>query len=321
MATATESSTNMKNSHSNERLTAIYDMRYAPATFDFGTFLIIADCIRQIRNYGGMTVNILSHEFRSKTPRDVATSRAEKLWRISNIFQGVSSLLPSIKEFNINQDPPQKFDGNLFPYEWQPGYKEGYIVPYLARYVLDLYREGANPNVLRASEMALTTINNLYGNNYITFTLRNSRQQDDRNTNLDEWYRFYQYIQAAGIQVVVIPDQEDLFTDKKFAAYPWQVFESAAINLDLRFALYENAMSNFCTSNGPCSLLFYSNCSVYQFDQLKGNNTQREFWTRNLGFEPGGNYPWCRKDQVMTWQPSEFKLLCQYFDACKEQAA
>jgi len=304
-----------------QRLTAIYDMQYAPATFDFGTFIVLADCIRQIRKYTGISVHVLSQEFRLKTARDTSTTQVEKIWRISNIFQGVSSLLPSIKGFNINQGPPQAFTGNLFPYEWTPAYKEGYFVPYLARYVLDLYREGANPNVLRASEMASAHIRKLYGANYITITLRNSLHQSERNTNLDVWFKFYKYVDALGVQVVIVPDQEDLLSNREFSKYPWPVFESAAISLDLRFALYENSSANFCSANGPCSLMFYSNCSVYQFDQLKGTKTQAEFWSRILGFESGGNYPWSRADQVMTWQPSDLNNLCQYFDVSREQVA
>lgn len=311
----------MQQAARNEHLTTIYDLRYAPVTFDFGTFLVIADCIRQIRGYPDLSVNVLSNEFRLKTPRDRGTSRQEKLWRINNIFQGIASLLPSISDFNISRTPPTPITGNLFPYEWQSTYKKGYIVPYLARYILGLYQEGANPIVFQASEMSRSAINTLYGNNYITLTLRNSRQQMDRNTDLEVWYRFYQYVQSSGYQVVVIPDQEDLLSEKKFTAYPWQTFEAAAINLDLRFALYENAAANFCSSNGPCSLMFYGDCSVYQFDQLKGRETPEKFWLWNLGFEPGGNYPWAKPDQVMTWKPSDYNTLCRYFDACRERVA
>ncbi|PCJ19736.1 MAG: hypothetical protein COB04_05355 [Gammaproteobacteria bacterium] len=295
-------------------LTAIYDMRYSPATFDFGSFLVIAECLRQANDYSEIMVNILTNEFRAKTNRDIHTPAFEKRWRINNIMEGISRLLPSITGLNISRKPAKDVSGMIFPQDWTAEYKKGLDSPYAPKLIKQLYDLGASPRVFCASEYARSSINSLYSNNYCTLTLRNSRYQLERNTDLAVWYQFYQYVEAAGYQVVVIPDQEDLLSGQLYMKYPWQSFDVAAMDLDLRFALYENSVANFCSSNGPCSLLFYSDCPVYQFDQLKGKQTDEKFWQPFLGFNVGSNYPWSKANQIMTWKPSSLSNLCHYFD-------
>jgi hypothetical protein len=86
--------------------------------------------------------------------------------------------------------------------------------------------------------------------------------------------------------------------------------------MGVRFGLYELAKTNFCSSNGPSAPMFYSNCSVYQFDQLRGTGMHADhtFWRNINGIEVGENFEWNRPDQRQTWVNSDFETLKKYYD-------
>jgi len=301
-------------------LITLYDLRYLPITFDFCTFLVLADCYRQLVNKHKLALYILAHEMRMSSPREISTPMPEKIWRINNIFQGVASLLPSVEEVTITYRP-LKLDAQVFPPDFPKTFDPDYIPPYLACHVLDLYNQGANPKVLQASEHAVSLVDQLYREDYVTLTLRTSQQQPERNPDMNEWYQFYQYVRSCGLKVIVVPDQEDLLSHRRFKTFDWEVFEGAAINHDLRLALYQHAQMNFGSSNGPCILMFFSNCPVMQFDLLRGARTTRKFWENVNGFPVGDNYPWSAPDQMMIWENSSFETLKAYFDQWSKLAA
>ncbi|PCJ19735.1 MAG: hypothetical protein COB04_05350 [Gammaproteobacteria bacterium] len=304
----------MKSRVTQDSLTAIYDLRYAPTSYDFGIFLVLADCINQLRGQGSFSVNVLCNDYQSRGQGVEKLSRQERIWKARNIFQSLSSLVPNIDEFKIITGPPPPLIGNLFPFNWTYSYRKSYLESYVARNAVELYYEGANPNVFRSTEMAREYVAEKYKTRYVTLSLNNSIH-NEYGTDLDAWYRFYQYIESFGFDVFVIPDQEDLLFFRKFKSYPWKVFESASINLDLRFSFYEHAATNFCNFSRLTSLLFYSKAPVIQFDQLINGERDEPFWAENFGFKPGEQYPWASAEQIMTWELSGFDRLCQYFDA------
>jgi hypothetical protein len=292
-------------------LHTLYDLSKAPVTFDFGAFLVIADCYRQLINLDYLSLTIYQRHFRGTSARDHLMPMDEKFWRIRNIFHGCQTLLPTITETRYTSFWPTDLQGHTFP----PDLSIQHSI-YMANAVVELHAQGANPRVFRPTSYATRQVRSVYGKNYVTLTLRTSKYFEDHNSDLDEWYRFSQYLKQKGYRCVVLPDQEDALTQKHYRKYDWTAFEAGAFDLDLRYALYSGAATNFCPANGPTSLLFYTPYSVYQFDQLRGGmmHSDKDFWRKLNGFDVGLDFPWSKEDQRMTWVDSSFETLCEWFE-------
>jgi hypothetical protein len=289
-------------------LRCLYDLRHAPVTFDFGIYLALADCARQLLKRDSLDITIRAGEYRQATPRDKETPESEKEWRIHNILLPCTAILPTVRRVSVRYD-----DGG--PYDFPLNQR----TPYLARDVLKYHQRGADPKVFKAPEHAKTIVKR--DKPYVTLTLRESKHFPERNIDILEWAKFAQHLGDAD-RVVVIPDAES--PDLPEARFP-EFCEDlpAAFNLSLRLALYEGAQMNFCSSNGPTALMFYSHCPVIQFDQLRGGTFSAQQWAGLNGFPVGQQHPWSNPNQLMTWTDSTFVTLKEAFDTwtCKQAAA
>jgi len=272
---------------------AVYDLKHAPVTFDFLSFLAVADCTRQLMGHDGIDLYIVAGEYRQWSARDMETSDAEKEWRIYGILLESTKLLPSIQSVHITRERPSVYD---FPAQ----YHDTGEVPYLPKDVVPLYEQGADPLCFKAPAFA----EEITPPCDVTLTLRTSRHFPERNVDLDEWYKFHQHLKSQGKTVLVIPDQED---PGEWQKYDWKAYLPAAYDIRLRFALYEQAEMNYCSANGPCAGLFYSNAPYSLFDSTRG-----VFSPENYVFaygQYGGQHPWALPNQCLKWADSSFTTL------------
>ncbi len=284
-------------------LKVVWDLRVAPITFDFAIYLAIVECIRQLRNEdSGIDITIRADEFRTLSSRDKMTSTHEKRWRLKNITLDLCELLPTIKSLTLTSE-------DRGPFDYPPDNPPKNTIYYAARKVVEYHKWGANPIVLRAPAFASKVTSNSISKPYVTLTLRTSRFITARNIDQQEWYRFYGYLRSHGHKVVVVPDQEDYLGDRTYRRFDWEVYEPACMDIRLRLGLYENAIMNVGSSNGPVGAMFYSIAPVLQFDQLRGAVNGPLYWRLTNGFDVGQQYPWSGPNQRMTWTESTFDNL------------
>lgn len=286
-------------------LRCIYDLRFAPVTFDFGLYLALADCARQLLKRDSLDITIRAGEYRQASDRDKSTPESEKEWRIHNILLPCTAILPTVKRVTIRHD-----DGG--PYDFPLDYPR---TPYLAADIAQYHLKGADPKAFKAPEHARTLA--AREDPYVTLTLRQSKHFPERNVNPVDWLRIANHIEASGYQVVVVPDQEDTEASEPFDG----IYMPAAMNLSLRLALYEGASMNFCSANGPTALMFYSHCPVIQFDQLRGNVVSPQQWRKLNGFPINQQFPWAAPNQLMTWKDSSFDTLKEAFEQWMPKSA
>lgn len=281
-------------------LKVVWDLRVAPITFDFAIYLAIVECFRQLRNEdSGIDITIRADEFRMDTHREKVMPTQEKRWRLKNIILDLCELLPTIKSLTLTSE-------DRGPFDYPPEYASKNRIVYAAKRVVEYHKWGANPIVLKAPAFAAEVTSNSISKPYVTLTLRTSRFLTARNVDHHEWYRFYSYLRSHGHKVVIVPDQEDYLGDRTYRRFDWDVYEPACMDIRLRLALYENAIMNVGSSNGPVGAMFYSIAPVLQFDQLRGAVYDPAFWRRTNGFEVGQQYPWSGPNQRMTWTDSTF---------------
>jgi len=280
----------------------VWDTRQCPITFDFAFFLAAMDCYRQLSCPDkDVQLMVQTKGFRSASARDTIMEEDEKAWRLKSVIRDTCDLLPSIKTLVLTQDE--------FPadetYNY-PNYQKG-RVPYEAKDVAELFQMGAKPHVLTAPPFAKKVTK--FRKPFVTLTLRTSRFYQSRNADLGDWFKFYQYLRADGLTVMVVPDHEDVLVSQQYLQYDWFCYTPASLDIRLRFALYERAVMNFGSSNGPIGAAFLSNAPMLQFDQLRGGVVTKEFWANTNGFEVGGQFPWSKPTQRMTWTDSTFENL------------
>jgi hypothetical protein len=97
--------------------------------------------------------------------------------------------------------------------------------------------------------------------------------QPERNSNLFEWHKIERWLVRNGYQVVFVPDTEAVLLGKEGAWYrdsdsPWCI--PAAMNIDIRLALYELAEFNCFTTGGPMALAAFADCRYATFKMLSG---------------------------------------------------
>lgn len=274
-------------------LDAVYDLKSAPVTFDYGTFLTICECYRQITQRDTLSVKIQADGFRGVTQRDVETSPQEKDWRIRGILLEVNELLPTLMTCTVDRSP-----------------SEAHETPYFAKAVGELFKQGAKPRVLTAPGYARSIVPKCD----VTLTLRTSHHFPQRNVDMREWHDFYDHLTEREFRVVVVPDQEDLLGGQKYKTFDWNVYEPAAMDLRLRMALYEQASLNVCSANGPAAMMYYSDAPYLMFDHLRGDVFTEGQWCDMHGIEPGGQCPWGTINQHIAWADSNLHTLIEKFN-------
>jgi len=292
-------------------LHAYYDTRLAPVTFDYLSFLACADARRQSLNLPYIHLHIVAPAFRKKSPRDVAFDDAQKRWRVNHMLMRIPALVPTIMRLTLHNDVPDAIGLPTYPEIYPIRTKDELaneevrmMTPYLLAYVTQYYKHGLNVQPFRATDYARAMIGNIVGDEpYYTISLRTSHFQLPRNSRLDEWYKVYKAITAKGHKVYVIPDFEDMTSDRLAAQYDWTLADFATYEHDLRLALCERAIDNLSVSNGPAVLLGLSKAPVKMFKMLvdKINTTSMDFIKSSTGVEVGGSPQFFQPNQKWIW--------------------
>jgi|TARA_B110000967_G_scaffold190223_1_gene214719 hypothetical protein len=299
-------------------LNVYYDLKYAPATFDFAHFLSFSNAVRQDLKSNDMSINIICEQFRQKSTRDKLLEVSERKWRVNHILLKLANLIPEVSSVTVNSGYLSEKKIPSFPigYPPHPGDKE-YTIPYSGAYLRHFYdSKHINLRPFRASEQAKNYINNLFRDDVITITLRNSEYQPKRNSNLEEWYKVYQAIKKTRFRPIVIPCFEDCMKNKSYAKYDWEVWEPGCTEIDLRLALYEKSHDNLCINNGTSTVLIYSNCKYHMFKLLTDGypTTKPEFLMQEYTFEMGESPIFSSINQHFIWEDDTAINILKHLD-------
>ena len=294
------------------RLNVYYDLKYAPVTFDFAFFLVTANAIRQSIGYKTMGVTIVCDGFRKQSPRDLETTIEQKRWRVSHILSKLPFLIPEVDSVTVTDSPLSGLQFPAFPGGYPPAPGTSWEFPYLTSEFIQFYNTDINLRPFKSSEGAKKLINNLFDDNVITISLRNSKFVPERNSNLDEWYKVYQELKKKKFRPIVIPCFDDYMGDKTFANYDWEIFNPAMMDVDLRLALYEKAFDNLCINNGPSTLITQSDCryKYFKFVTEGVKNTSAEHHKLLFGINPGENHAFAMESgQDLFWETDNADVI------------
>ena len=273
-------------------LSVCYDLRTAPITYDFAGFLSFSDCMRQLTGDSDMHVTIRAEGFRRESPRDKSMTEAEKSSRIHGILVPLLGLCPSVSGFSVEY---------VSQYDYQVS--RPIATPYTVSKVCDLAAKGADPQFMRAPDFVTVPDCD------VVLSPRMSRHFKERNCELFAWHKFYRHLVAKGLEVIVIPDQDNW---QAFAEFGWRLYWPAAWDITARIALFEKGFP-VVSAMGPASILYYTKRPFLLFDNVKAVFSDQQ-WADLHGTEIGGQIPFLSENQRVTWSESTFDNLMAEYD-------
>ena len=294
-----------------------YDLKFAPTTFDFAIYLVVSNAVRQANGFKTMGVTIVCDEFRRWSAREKESKEGDRRWRVNHILSKLASLIPEVNVVTVTDSPLTEINFPAFPDGYPPPPGADFQFPYLAQHLKQFYNQDLNLRPFKSSEGAKILINNLFDDNVITISLRSSKYQLKRNSNLDEWYKVYQELKKTKFRPIVIPCFEDYMGDKTFAKYDWEIFPPATIDLDLKLALYEKAFDNLCINNGVSTVLILSDCRYKYFKYVTEgiDITQPKHHKATMGINPGDNFPFAAESgQDLIWETDNADIILKALD-------
>lgn len=251
---------------------AVYDLTKMPTTFDFAPWCVIA------KTAGCDHVHFIADGPISvkKYPKDIA-------WR-----RWANILVPMCKlaglDFSVG------------------GHEEGREFTYAYGHVNQVYRAIGRIEKLKS-------VYNPDESGYITITVRQSFRNAYRNSNIDAWNQFCDYLKKRGKRVMILND-----------------CESAPLNLEYRMALYSNAEMNLGASNGPMALCHLSDAPYITLNMApKRPDGERGYDLEKLmekgGFPFGSQFDFRNKNQILVWKPDTYENIVEAYESMTEERA
>jgi len=287
---------------------AIYDLRCAPVTFDFCNFLAMAHMRALARREQTFDLVVRADSYRNVTPREKRYSLKEREWRLRNLLLEVWKITTTCRDVTVTRDPNWKFEGtNLFP-EYDPVLRTG--VPYLLAHSRAIFLQtGIPPMAFTPSEAARSIASRLIPDHSptVTLTLRLASFDTIRNSDIDAWDSAIVSLRNRGLDVVVLPDQDDCLNERLLFKKGWPIVEAAAFSLDIRLAIMERAQVNLVSAGGMAAPVWYSTVPYVWFNVLHHGHyvANVDYHRRASRLEIGEDFLWALPSQKIEWSNTE----------------
>ena len=324
----------------NRTLKVFYDLQEYPTTFDCLQFFASANIVRQFYSLKYMQINIVlgsGRQFRRLSRKDATLSYADKFWRLHKIVESSARLVKNCAGVNVfhNRNDAERFwqtiqAPRLFPPDYtvqKPNYSFILTLSTLkARSVFMENRNGKEPDmgVFEPSEAALAAFDDWKAfkkidKPIVSMTLRTSRHEQERNANILQWRDFANYARERGFVPVGIPDTEvALSIDVGDLPKDLYWYPMAALDPDLRAALYRRSFISMSTGGGPAHLLPYMNDTNYMIfmhpNRFFASVQNEEQWKGTMGIDWLGQFPWSTPTQQFVWKEDTFENIRNSFE-------
>jgi hypothetical protein len=277
---------------------ACYNLPISPLSFDFAIWLIDAEMSRRIAGAPAPLRVAFWHGHDGKTGGLEDDHRRQMF---SHVVKPLLALVGAVED-------PTAIDGH---------YKQFFS----SRDIVKRHMEGHEVPKFKAPADKLKAMAARHNREPVTITLREYTQFAERNSNTEAWLKFADWLKDRGEHVVIVRDTVR-------ALEPLDGYETcpeASLDLHWRIALYETAKMNFFVSNGPACLGHFSDFPWLMFIKPEDDSHGYEpntpkFWREQVGIEMGvGQFPWCRADQRIVWQPEDFANMVEAWKEWEQQ--
>lgn len=287
-----------------------YDLTANPISFDFFFFLEAASIIKEIENYEMIQIFIKIPEGYFKNEYILLESDTFSKHNTDTNTQKINNqILSAFKYFkNIHRvDYVKEFDDNI-DYYFGPEHvhhaKYYQILNFNPDKKINLQSNVLDKEIIKNYIQTLNTNNK----KVVTVSIRNYHDATQRNSNLNEWKKAIQTLKK-DFFVVLVPDSSELSNNfQGVKSYEYLNFNhiaiEAAINFDIRLALYECVDLNLFVNNGPCVVASLSNDVKFLMFKILVDgipHTEAPF-LRDLGYVINENPKYLNKKQKYIWK-------------------
>ena len=252
-------------------LSAYYDLKVSPTTYDITTFLALAEMWRLHHNLDAIDLYVVANDLADGyRENEIGTSKAKKDWMLQHVLLQTHTLAKSCRRTIY---VPDRNELTLLPNSTAQIFPEHYDVQapeafYLTKEITHFGLRGLPYPTFDVTPEAATHIDtwikhHAKGRRLVTITLRHSSRQPERNSNIDSWVQFAHSLDPNLYLPVFLPDTEALFQPLDTRLAPFEIYPFAALNVELRMALYDAAYMNLLINNGPNTLLIFNPNSRY----------------------------------------------------------
>lgn len=302
--------------------TAIYDLRICPNTFDFACFLFEADVYFRKQGFDTFSLLILhidgdhSAEYSQVINADKRNARVKNiLIPLAEMYSGCTSVEVIYTAVDAMAICAKRTP--IFPLHADGRHLRSHNYRIIHRWLM---RANILFSGFKAPPSAIAKANELIKNNsivgpYVTLNVRSYSYQPLRNTDMDVYLKFAEYLQSKGYTPIFIPDSDGSF-DINFK--DWIVFDEVCTDLYLRMAVYEQAFVNIFTSNGIHALPALNlnrNCKFINAGQLNESYPEstgaRRFLADGLKV---GDQPYAFRNSYFIWAKETLENLKENFE-------
>lgn len=312
----------------NRRLLAVYDLSVAPTSYDFLTFLALAEMKRRSGNYRCFDVVFVPAPGAGFWDKE-ATSHEEKVWRLQNLLVPMCWLWPACSTVSVlgSRDEARRVLAAAGRHTYPSKYRldapvaEAFQLAHVlaARVCGEPMPSWESP--ARARDLVARWLEpRARGRRLVTITLREASYYTARNSSVPLWTDFARRLDPQRYFVVFVRDTEKAFEPIADAQGPFETFPMASVNLAVRAALYEASFLSMMPSNGPINLLFFNpSCYGVICDLLNSNAANSSATVlRSVGLEIGRQAPLLGVTKRFVWQPPTPQLLFRAFSDAVE---
>ena len=252
-------------------LTAFYDLKVSPATYDIVSFLFLAEMVRLRDDLDAIDLAIVYNDqdgpYRGD---DKTTSREKKDWMLHHVMLRADTALPSCRRTFLL---PDRLEAKELARNTDQTFPEDYSVDaplprYLTTEIIHLGLRGcpygdfeATPEAMQRMETWLAERS--AGRKVVTITLREMARQPGRNSNVAAWLDFAHAIGTDTYFPVILRDTNAIFQPVPASYKNLTTCDLASLNMELRAALYQHAYANLIINNGPNVLLHQNSLLKY----------------------------------------------------------
>lgn len=287
-------------------LPVFYDVARAPLTFDAAVYLATACGTAQAAGFPTVDLTIVANSFRNLSIREKAYDLATRQWRLLNIVHRLATLLPAVRSVILHRAGTLSLPEVRFPPYYDP--RKPDKLPYSSLNLIHVFKNGGNVQPFRPSAYAAAWAETQFRarERAIVLSVRRSDFNHQRDASLDDWYELHRFLVAAGYEVLVIPDQADALQGGPIYGYDWRVCTPAALDLDLRLALYKHCHANLAWTGGHTSLMWLSRSRFRIFGCYHSENfLSNTDYFKEHGLEVGVQPPWFEPGQEYDWLDSK----------------
>jgi uncharacterized Rossmann fold enzyme len=258
---------------------AFYDLSVSPFSFDFATFLLCA----KAKECTDVVIVPGERSYQKCTP-------GEQEYRLRNLILG---LCPNAIVCQTREEAKTLWHEGCFP--------EGYTVekPVYSHLLGQLLKQTKILPFMPTAEKTAEVKADWPQEKLVVITIRDTHIKPGRNSNVAEWVKAADWIKTIGLTPVFVPDTEK--PDEVFGEH--LVSKKAALDVQYRLALYEEAHLNLGVNNGPLALCMYSRRPFLYFRPITHGypESHEEFWRKN-GVPINSQLPWFHRCQRIIWQ-------------------